>query len=127
MLSASRCSDVYALRNCSTMRCTASLSKRGGACSAHTFGAGLCKRFELLVPCPGAAKSAAFVRALHLSSALRSLAVAGQCSGSVTPTVVQSCVGWFCMKLLRSAVLIYEYAKSAMLTMPASDSAVCNS
>ena len=42
-------------------------------------------------------------QALHLSSALQSLAVAGQCSGSVTPRLVQSCVGWFCMKLLRSA------------------------
>ena len=85
------------------------------------------KHSELPEACPGAAMSAGLVRALHLSSALRRLAVAGQCSGSVTPRLVQSCVGWFCMKLLRSAVLMYEYAKSAILTMPASDSAVCNS
>ena len=109
MLSESRCSDVYALRNCSTMRCTASLSKRGGACSAQKFGAGLCKSPMLPQADPGAAMSAALV------------------SGSVTPRLVQSCVGWFCMKLLRSAVLMHEYAKSAMLTMPASDNAVCNS
>ena len=69
MLSESRCSDVYALRNCSTTRCTASLSKRGGACSAQTFGAGLCKSPMLPEADPGTAMSAALVSASHLSSA----------------------------------------------------------
>ena len=64
---------------------TASWSRRGGACSAQTFGAVACGGTAEGDAAAGATPSAACVVALHLSSALRSLAVAGQCSGSCTP------------------------------------------
>ena len=99
---------------------TASWSRRGGACSAQTFGAVACGGTAEGDAAAGAMPSAACVVALHLSSALRSLAVAGQCSGSCTPRSCQSWSGSCAMKCDRSAVLLYAYAKSAMLAMPSS-------
>ena len=103
---------------------TASWSRRGGACSAQTFGAVACPAEGDAVV--GATPSAACVMALHLSSALRSLAVAGQCSGSCTPRSCQSWSGSCAMKCDRSAALLYAYAKSAMLAMPSSKRNCCS-
>ena len=96
---------------CYELLFTASWSRRGGACSAQTFGAVACGGPAEGDAAVGAMPSAGCVMALHLSSALRSLAVAGQCSGSCTPRSCQSWSGSCAMKCDRSAVLLYAYAQ----------------
>ena len=58
------------------------------------------------------------VIALDRSRALRSRATGVQCSGSDTSKLCQGSSGCFATKLERSAVVLYAYAKSAMVAMP---------
>ena len=94
--------------------------------TAQTFGAVTCEGPAEGDAVVGAMLCAACVMALHLSSALWSLAVAGQCSGSCTPRSCQSWSGSCAMKCDNSAVLLYAYAKSAMLAMPSSKRDCCS-
>ena len=120
MLSLSNSSSGYFPLKESTMRCTASVSSLGGACSAHALGAAAVVATDDADE--GDVLSRDCVSALHLSRALRSRATGVQCSGSVTLRASHNVCGCFAMKSLRSAVLLYAYAKSAVVSARSANS-----